>query len=109
MNLSNFTENELETISLSMEDYINYDDESLSNDELIGGQSVSDRVTSIQNKIDSYFILKNQIRDTLLIVNKESEGESINNTLKVLLDVVTYDQLKEIKNIIENDYLIDVN
>ena len=56
MNLSNFTENELETISLSMDDYINYDDESLSNDELIGGQSVSDRVTSIQNKIDSYFI-----------------------------------------------------
>ena len=109
MNLSNFTENELETISLSMEDYINYDDESLSNDELIGGQSVSDRVTSIQNKIDSYFILKNQIRDTLLIVNKESEGESITNTLKVLLDVVSYDQLKEIKNIIENDYLIDVN
>ena len=109
MNLSNFTENELETISLSMEDYINYDDESLSNDELIGGQSVEDRVTSIQNKIDSYFILKNQIRDTLLIVNKESEGESITNTLKVLLDVVTYDQLKEIKNIIENDYLIDVN
>ena len=109
MNLSNFTENELETISLSMDDYINYDDESLSNDELIGGQSVSDRVTSIQNKIDSYFILKNQIRDTLLIVNKESEGESINNTLKVLLDVVTYDQLKQIKNIIENDYLIDVN
>ena len=109
MDLSNFTENELETISLSMDDYINYDDESLSNDELIGGQSVSDRVTSIQNKIDSYFILKNQIRDTLLIVNKESEGESITNTLKVLLDVVTYDQLKEIKNIIENDYLIDVN
>tara|TARA_B100000212_G_scaffold329499_1_gene294810 strand:- start:865 stop:1194 length:330 start_codon:yes stop_codon:yes gene_type:complete len=109
MNLSNFTENELETISLSMDDYINYDDESLSNDELIGGQSVSDRVTSIQNKIDSYFILKNQIRDTLLTVNKESEGESITNTLKVLLDVVTYDQLKEIKNIIENDYLIDVN
>ena len=109
MNLSNFTENELETISLSMDDYINYDDESLSNDELIGGQSVSDRVTSIQNKIDSYFILKNQIRDTLLIVNKESEGESISNSLKVLLDVVSYDQLKEIKNIIENDYLIDVN
>ena len=109
MDLSKFTEIELETISASMDDYINYDDESLSNDELIGGQSVSDRVTSIQNKIDSYFILKNQIRDTLLIVNKESEGESITNTLKVLLDVVTYDQLKEIKNIIENDYLIDVN
>ena len=109
MDLSKFTEIELETIANAMEDYINYDDESLSNDELIGGLSVEDRVTSIQNKIDSYFILKNQIRDTLLIVNKESEGESINNTLKVLLDVVTYDQLKEIKNIIENDYLIDVN
>ena len=109
MDLSKFTEIELETISASMDDYINYDDENLSNDELIGGQSVEDRVTSIQNKIDSYFILKNQIRDTLLIVNKESEGESITNTLKVLLDVVTYDQLKEIKNIIENDYLIDVN
>ena len=109
MDLSKFTEIELETISASMDDYINYDDESLSNDELIGGQSVSDRVTSIQNKIDSYFTLKNQITNTLLIVNKESDGESINNTLKVLLDVVTYDQLKEIKNIIENDYLIDVN
>ena len=109
MDLSKFTEIELETISASMDDYINYDDESLSNDELIGGISIEDRVTSIQNKIDSYFILKNQIRDTLLIVNKESEGESITNTLKVLLDVVTYDQLKEIKNIIENDYLIDVN
>jgi len=109
MDSSKFTEIELETIANAMEDYINYDDESLSNDELIGGLSVEDRVTSIQNKIDSYFILKNQIRDTLLIVNKESEGESITNTLKVLLDVVTYDQLKEIKNIIENDYLIDVN
>ena len=109
MDLSKFTEIELETIANAMEDYINYDDESLSNDELIGGLSVEDRVTSIQNKIDSYFILKNQIRDTLLIVNKESQGESITNTLKVLLDVVSYDQLKEIKNIIENDYLIDVN
>ena len=109
MNLSNFTENELETISASMDDYINYNDESLSNDELIGGLSVEDRVNSIQNKIERYFTLKNQITDTLLIVNKESQGESINNTLKVLLDVVTYDQLKEIKNIIENDYLIDVN
>jgi len=109
MDSSKFTEIELETIANAMEDYINYDDESLSNDELIGGLSVEDRVTSIQNKIDSYFILKNQIRDTLLIVNKESQGESITNTLKVLLDVVSYDQLKEIKNIIENDYLIDVN
>tara|TARA_Y100001978_G_scaffold22912_1_gene19165 strand:- start:202 stop:531 length:330 start_codon:yes stop_codon:yes gene_type:complete len=109
MNLSNFTENELETISASMDDYINYDDESLSSEDLIGGLSIEDRVNSIQNKIERYFTLKNQITDTLLIVNKESQGESITNTLKVLLDVVTYDQLKEIKNIIENDYLIDVN
>ena len=107
--LIDFTEFELETIAAAMDDYINYDDENLSNDELIGGQSVEDRVTSIQNKIDSYFTLKNEITNTLLIVNKESEGESITNTLKVLLDVVTVDQLKEIKNIIENDYLIDVN
>ena len=58
--LIDFTEFELETIAAAMDDYINYDDENLSNDELIGGQSVEDRVTSIQNKIDSYFILKNQ-------------------------------------------------
>ena len=58
MDLSNFTENELETISLSMDDYINYDDESLSNDELIGGVSIADRVTSINNKIDSFFTSK---------------------------------------------------
>ena len=109
MDLSKFTEIELETIANAMEDYINYDDESLSNEDLIGGLSVEDRVNSIQNKIERYFTLKNQITDTLLIVNKESDGESITNTLKVLLDVVSYDQLKEIKNIIENDYLIDVN
>ena len=105
-----FTEIELETIANAMDDYMCYaDDEFASSEDLIGGQSVEDRVTSINNKIDSYFTLKNQITNTLLIVNKESDGESINNTLKVLLDVVSYDQLKEIKNIIENDYLIDVN
>ena len=53
MDLSKFTEIELETIANAMEDYINYDDESLSNDELIGGVSIADRVTSINNKIDS--------------------------------------------------------
>ena len=60
MNLSNFTENELETISASMEDYINYDDELLNDDELLGGLSVSDRVNSINEKIDRLFI---QMRD----------------------------------------------
>ena len=51
-----FTEAELETIYNAMEDYINYDDELLNEDELIGGLSVERRVTSIQNKIDTLFI-----------------------------------------------------
>ena len=58
MDLSKFTEIELETIANAMEDYINYDDESLSNEDLIGGLSVEDRVTSINNKIDSFFTSK---------------------------------------------------
>ena len=36
-----------------MEDYINYDYEKLDTESLIGGLSVADRVTSINNKIDS--------------------------------------------------------
>ena len=36
-----------------MEDYINYYDEKLNTDSLFGGLSVADRVTSINNKIDS--------------------------------------------------------
>ena len=51
--LIDFTEYELETISAAMEDYINYDDEKLDTDSLFGGLSVYDRVTSINNKIDS--------------------------------------------------------
>ena len=51
----NFTEVELETISAALDDYICYDNEDLSDDELIGGLSVADRVTSIQNKIDKVF------------------------------------------------------
>ena len=53
--LIDFTEFELETISAAMEDYINYDDELLEEDELIGGLSVANRVESIQNKIDLIF------------------------------------------------------
>ena len=53
--LIDFTEFELETISAAMEDYINYDDELLDEDELIGGLSVANRVESIQNKIDLIF------------------------------------------------------
>ena len=51
-----FTEAELETIYNAMEDYINYDDELLNEDELIGGLSVERRVLTIQNKIDTLFI-----------------------------------------------------
>ena len=51
--LIDFTEYELETIANAMEDYINYDDEKLNTDLLFGGLSVADRVTSINNKIDS--------------------------------------------------------
>ena len=51
--LIDFTEFELETIANAMEDYINYDDEKLDTELLFGGLSVYDRVTSINNKIDS--------------------------------------------------------
>ena len=51
--LIDFTEFELETIANAMEDYIQYDDENLDTDLLFGGLSVYDRVTSINNKIDS--------------------------------------------------------
>ena len=49
--LIDFTEHELETIANAMEDYVNYDDELLNEDELIGGLSVSNRVDSILEKI----------------------------------------------------------
>ena len=49
--LIDFTEIELETIANAMEDYINYDDELLNDDELIGGLSVANRVDSILEKI----------------------------------------------------------
>ena len=51
--LIDFTEFELETIANAMEDYINYDNENLNTELLFGGLSVADRVTSINNKIDS--------------------------------------------------------
>ena len=54
--LIDFTEFELETIASAMDDYINYQDESLNEDELIGGLSVERRVLSIQNKIDTLFV-----------------------------------------------------
>ena len=51
--LIDFTEYELETIANAMDDYINYDDEKLDTESLFGGLSVYDRVTSINNKIES--------------------------------------------------------
>ena len=50
-----FTEFELETIAAALDDYINYDDELLNEDELIGGLSVVNRVNSINEKIDLVF------------------------------------------------------
>ena len=53
----NFTEVELETISLALDDYIHYDNEDLTEDELIGGIPVIERVDSIQDKIEKLFTL----------------------------------------------------
>ena len=53
----NFTEVELETISLALDDYIHYDNEDLSEDELVGGIPVIERVDSIQDKIEKLFTL----------------------------------------------------
>ena len=53
----NFTEVELETISLALDDYIHYDNEDLSEDELVGGIPVIERVDSIQDKIEKFFSL----------------------------------------------------
>ena len=52
--LIDFTEFELETIANAMEDYIQYDDDKWDSELLFGGLSVADRVTSINNKIDSF-------------------------------------------------------
>ena len=51
-----FTDAELETIAAAMDDYMCYaDDEFASADDLIGGISVEDRVTSICRKIDEVY------------------------------------------------------
>ena len=46
-----FTESEWETIYASMDDYIHYQIDDATDDELIGGLSVEDRVNSITKKI----------------------------------------------------------
>ena len=48
-----FTESEWETIYASMDDYICYQNDDATEDELIGGISVEDRVDSIVTKIRS--------------------------------------------------------
>ena len=50
-----FTDAELETIAAAMDDYIAYDDPDASPEDLIGGISVADRVTSICRKIDASY------------------------------------------------------
>jgi len=54
-NLNQFTEAELETISAAMDDYVHYQDDNADPDDLIGGLSVEDRVSSINAKINSFF------------------------------------------------------
>ena len=54
--LIDFTEYELETIANAMEDYIQYHDDSLNEDELIGGLSVLTRVSSIEDKITNLLL-----------------------------------------------------
>ena len=54
-NRSVCNDNELETILCSLDDYLDYHDDDLSEDELICGISVLDRVTSIRQKIESVY------------------------------------------------------
>ena len=54
-NLNQFTEAELETISAAMDDYIHYQDDNADPSDLIGGLSVEDRVSSINEKIYQFF------------------------------------------------------
>ena len=47
-----FTDTELDTIAAALDDYMAYaDDEFASQDDLIGGLSVEDRINSINDKI----------------------------------------------------------
>ena len=53
--LIEFTEAELETIGSAMDDYRCYADDEASENDLIGGIPVADRVDSIEDKIDKAF------------------------------------------------------
>jgi len=46
------TEAELDTITSALDDYVDYHEEGLSEDDLIGGIPVLDRCNSIAEKID---------------------------------------------------------
>ena len=50
-----FTDAELETIAAAVDDYIAYDEPSIDPEDLIGGQTVESRVTSICQKIDQVY------------------------------------------------------
>ena len=50
-----FTEAELDTIGAALDDYVNYHEEGLSEDELIGGLPILDGCNSIAEKIDKVF------------------------------------------------------
>ena len=49
------------------------------------------------------FKLRNQIFDTLITINKEDD-ESIYEILDLLLDVMKYNQLEEIEDVIVSQY-----
>ena len=51
-----FTDSEWETISCALEDYINYDDPDAHPSDVIGGISVSDRVNSIDKKLNQLYV-----------------------------------------------------
>ena len=51
-----FTDSEWETISCALEDYINYDDPDAHPSDLSGGISVSDRVNSIDKKLNQLYV-----------------------------------------------------
>ena len=50
-----FNEYELETILAALDDYMNYDDEGMDEEDLIGGTPIAARVNSIEDKISDAF------------------------------------------------------
>ncbi len=50
-----FNEYELETILAALDDYMNYDDEGMDPEDLIGGTPIAARVNAIEDKISDAF------------------------------------------------------